>query len=222
MNPKEASAYMGMAIAYQKEQNYAQAMSYYQKATDLAPKNEDYKDAFNEFKESLSSTDLDKISSTSTDKDAEFASLMASGDKYFKNKNNKAALTAYEKALQLKADSKEALLKIGNIQKANKDYVKAGETYKKAISFDDKYTDAWFNLGLVYANTNKLTDAVDCFNKVVSIDTDYTYAYYALGLSYEYEHNNQKAIENYKKYVKLEHDQGLINAVNNKIKQLQK
>ena len=50
----------------------------------------------------------------------------------------------------------------------------------------------------------------------------YTYAYYALGLSYEYEHNNQKAIENYKKYVKLEHDQGLINAVNNKIKQLQK
>ena len=68
----------------------------------------------------------------------------------------------------------------------------------------------------------KLTDAVDCFNKVVSIDTDYTYAYYAVGLSYEYEHNNQKAIENYKKYVKLEHDQGLINAVNNKIKQLQK
>ena len=39
MNPKESSAYMGMAIAYQKEQNYAQAMSYYQKATDLAPKN---------------------------------------------------------------------------------------------------------------------------------------------------------------------------------------
>ena len=38
----------------------------------------------------------------------------------------------------------------------------------------------------------------------------------------EYEHNNHQTIENYKKYVKLEHDQGLINAVNNKIKQLQK
>ena len=223
LSPKEPSAYMGIASTYNKEGNKALAMSYYQKAVELAPDNEDYLADFEEFKKTLSSKDLESMTNSVTgSNDEEYSLLVATADNYFKNKDFKSALQPYLKALAIKPDKKEVMLKIGNIYKDSKDWSKASEYYQKAIGVDDKYTDAWFNEGLVYANTNKLNDAIDCFNRVISIDSDYTYAYYALGLAYEYEHNNTKAIDNYKKYVTLEKDQNLINTINDKIKQLQK
>lgn len=223
INPKEASSYFGMALAYRVDGEKELAMSYFQKAVDLDPKNDEYISAFEEFKNSLTNSDIVNITNnTNVDKDAEYATLVASADALFSNKKYKEALGPYEKALAIRPNNKEILLKIGNIYKNNKDLTKSAEYYKKAIEQDDKYSDGWFNLGLVYANTNRLNDAIDCFNKVISIDNKYTYAYYALGLAYEYEHNNSKAVDNYKKYVQLEKDQGLISAVNSKIKQLEK
>lgn len=223
MNPKEASAYFGMALTSRVNGEKESALSYFQKALDLDPKNEEYISAYNDFKSSLSEGDLDKmVSENSENKELEYATLVAKADSLFSAKKYKQALEPYEKALKLRPDNKEIMLKIGNIYKNNKDLVKASEYYKKGIELDEKYTDAWFNLGLVYANTNKLNDAIDCFNRVVMIDSKYTYAYYALGLAYEYEHNNSKAVENYKKYIQLEKDQSLISAVNSKIKQLEK
>lgn len=223
MNPKEPSAYYGMALAYKAEGNNAEALSYFQKTLDLDPENEDFKLAYDEFKKSLSDADLEKIiSGENVNEGVQYATLVTSAEKLYKNKNYTAALSAYQKVLDIKPDNKEALLKIGNIYKNNKDLTKAAEYYQRALSFDEKYADAWFNLGLVYANTNKLNDAIECFNKVIVIDKNYTYAYYALGLAYEYEHNNAKAVDNYRKYAKLEKDQSLINMVNSKIKQLEK
>ena len=223
INEKEPSAYFGLALTYQKENNKTSAISYFQKAVDLAPKNEEYKKAFEEFKDTLTNSDFESIMKASGgNSETEYATLVASADKYYKNKNYKAALEPYEKALAIKSDNKEILLKVGNIYKNNNDWTKACERYQSAIACDNKYTDAWFNLGLVYANTNRLNDAIECFNKVISLDAEYTYAYYALGLAYEYEHNNTKAIDNYKKYIALEKDQGLKNSIISKIKQLQK
>ena len=223
LNKKEPSGYFGTALTYRQEGNKEMAVSYFQKAVDLDPKNEEYAGAYDEFKNTLTASDLEKMATmTDVPKDVEYATLLAAGDKYYKNRNYKSAMSPYEKALAINPNNKELLLKLGNIYKNEKNLSKSGEYYRKAIALDDKYTDAWFNLGLVYANTNKLNDAIDCFNKVISIDNKYTYAYYALGLAYEYEHNNARAVENYKKYVKLEQDQGLVSNVNNKIKQLQK
>lgn len=223
MNSKEPSAYMGLAQAYDKKGEKGIALLNYQKATEIDPKNEDYKETYEAYKDSLSTEDLQKLAeSKGENKELEYASLLATADKQYKAKNYKAALESYEKVMVLNPNNKEVLLKIGNIYKTNKDLVKSGEYYQKAIDCDEKYTDGWFNLGLVYANTNKLTDAINCFNKVIAIDDKYTYAYYALGLAYEYEHNNAKAVDNYKKYVKLEQDKSLVSTVNAKIKQLEK
>ena len=223
MNPKEPSAYFGKALILRTEGDKEGAMTYFQKTVDLDSKNPEYLGAYEDFKKSLTMEDLEKISSgENTDKDIEYAALIAKADKYFNEKKYKEALVPYEKALEINPNNKEALLKIGNIYKNNKDLTKSSEYYQKAIAIDDKYTDAWFNLGLIYANTNKLNNAVDCFDKVISIDNKYTYAYYALGLAYEYQHDNQRAVLNYKKYVLLERDPNLINTVNTKIKQLQK
>lgn len=223
LNGKEPSGYFGTALAYRQEGNKEMAMSYFQKAVDIDPKNEEYAQAYEDFTNTLSASDLEKMaSSADVSQDVRYATLLTAGDKYYKNRNYKEALSPYEKALDINPSNKELLLKLGNIYKNDKNLQKSGEYYRKAISCDDKYTDAWFNLGLVYANTNKLNDAIDCFNKVIAIDNKYTYAYYALGLAYEYEHNNTRAVENYKKYVKLEQDQGLVSTVNAKIKQLQR
>lgn len=223
LNPKEASGYFGMALAYRVDGEKEAALSYFQKTLDIDPKNEEYVSAYDEFKNSLTDNDLERmVSEQSVNKDVEYASLLAKADNLFGNKKYKEALEPYEKALKIKPDNKDIMLKIGNIYKNEKDLIKASEYYKMAIDCDERYTDAWFNLGLVYANTNKLKDATDCFDRVIAIDNKYTYAYYALGLAYEYEHNNSKAVENYKKYIQLEKDPGLISAVNSKIKQLEK
>ena len=216
---------MGTAIACQKGGDNSAAISYFQKAIELDPKNEEYVSVYDGFKDSMSPIEVEHmiaIAQNDNDKEMECSAYILLGDKLYKDKKYAEALLPYEKAVDIHWKNKEVLLKIGNIHKNNKDWEKASEYYKKAISCDDKYTDAWFNLGLVYANTNKLTDAIECFSKVISLDPSYTYAYYALGLAYEYEHNNKKSIENYQKYVQLEQDKSLVNTINEKIKQLEK
>ena len=60
MNPKEPSAYFGMALTYENDKK-EEALSYFQKAVDLDPANQEYVNVYENFKNTLSTTDLEKM-----------------------------------------------------------------------------------------------------------------------------------------------------------------
>src|SRR5574344_406366 len=215
---KEASAYFGLAQANQNLKNNQKANYYFEKAIELSPDNIEYKNAFQEYKDSLA-IETQKNDKTSTI--TEHQQLINEGDSQYKKKNYRQAISCYSKAIIMQPKDTTTLLKLGNLYRLTSNLDKAIYYYQEAINLNGNYTDAWFNMGLFYATQMKYDKAINCFNRVITIDNNYAFAYYALGLAYEYNHDKTNAVSNYQKYTQFETDPKLIETVNNKIKQLE-
>ena len=237
LNPKEASAYFGYALANDKMGCYEIALDNYRKAVSLAPANLEYNTtlsmfltnhkmeeaktaAVNKVNEEANSP-KEKIQLTSTEMTLAYENLVKDGDEAYKKQQYNDALDYYTKAVVYAPQDKITMLKIANIYKLTGNNTKALSFYDKLISIDKDNTDAYFNKGLVLANQKNYDDAIKCFERVIQLTPDYPYAYYSLGMAYEQKGDTSKALEYYYLYSGIEKDDAMLNAVNKKIKDLE-
>lgn len=244
LNPKEPSAYFGYAQANDKMGCFEQALENYRKAVSLAPANLEYNTALSMFMdnhkmaqakaqaENLKVNDIAVINTpdtdasqhtelTSTEKTMTYENLVKNGDDAYKKQRYNEALDSYTKAVIYAPQDKYTLLKIANIYKLTGNNTKALSFYDKLLTIDKDNSDAYFNKGLVYANQKNYDDAIKCFERVIQLTPDYPYAYYSLGMAYEQKGDTSKALEYYYLYTGIEHDEKMINSVQQKIKALE-
>ena len=235
LSPKEASAYFGYAQANDKMGCHEVALENYRKAVSLAPGNIEYNTTLSMFMsnhqmaaakaaaEQVSDIIENKESaqSSSTNSLSSYDELIKKGDIAYKAQKYTEALDYYTKAVVYKPQDKITILKIANIYKLTGNNTKALSFYDKLLTMDKNNTDAYFNKGLVFANQKNYDDAIKCFERVIQLSPEYPYAYYSLGMSYEQKGDISKAIEYYYLYSGIEQDETMLNAVKQKIKELE-
>ena len=236
LNPREASAHYGYAMANAKMGCSELALSGYEKAAMLAPGNIEYATTLNKYRTELkdsgvvdseikpteeSSSDFSIITPVVTEQENIYETLVKEGDEAYKNQKYNDAIDCYTKAVVFTPSDKITMLKIANIYKLLGNNSKAISFYDKIITIDNNCTDAYFNKGLVYANQKKYDEAAKCFEKTIELAPDNPYAYYSLGLTYELQDVPEKALEYYYLYIGLETDPKMLDIVKKKIKQLE-
>ena len=239
LNPKEASAYFGYALANDKMGCYEPALENYRKAVSLAPSNIEYNTTLSMFMTNhkmaeaklqtnegtgntkKTETGTSKIELTTTEQTIAYENLVKNGDEAYKKQQYTEALDYYTKAVVYAPQDKFTMLKIANIYKLTGNNTKALSFYDKLLSIDKDNSDAYFNKGLVLANQKNYDDAIKCFERVIQLSPDYPYAYYSLGMAYEQKGDTSKAIEYYYLYSGVEQDEKMLSTVKQKIKALE-
>lgn len=237
LNPNEASAYFGYAMANEKMGCTDIALENYRKAVSLAPGNNEYVSKLNAYTDSLQNshkeeaivetpaaqqTELNIITPVVVaEEPMSYEKLVVKGDDSYKNQDYGTAIDYYTKAVVYKPSDKGLMQKIANIYKQTGKYDKAISFYDKIIAIDSENSDAYFNKGLVYAGMKDYDNCINCFEKVIQLSPNYPYAYYSIGMAYEQKGMKDKALEYYYLYSGLETDAGVLSVVEQKIKRLE-
>lgn len=241
LNDKEASAYYGLAMANEKLGIKDAAIQNYRMAAELEPTNNEYisalhrlkdsstipaepnsEEIFNPLKENKKEEPIITNISIPTEDSLSYPDLIKKGDEESSKQNYDKAIDYYTKAVISNPSDKATMMKIASLYKNKGNGQKAISFYDKIISLDKNNSDAYFNKGLLLANLKDYDSCIKCFEKVIELSPEYPYAYYSLGLAYEQKGNKDKALEYYYLYTGLESDENVLNAVNQRIKNLEK
>jgi tetratricopeptide (TPR) repeat protein len=237
LNPKEASAYFGYAMANEKIGCTDIALENYRKAVSLAPGNSEYVSKLNAYTASFQNMQNAEIKPevqadqpelniitpvvTAADEPMSYDKLVSKGDEAYKKQDYGTAVDYYTKAVVYKPSDKVIMQKIANIYKQTGKNEKALSFYDKIIALDSENSDAYFNKGLVYAGMKDYDKCISCFEKVIQLSPDYPYAYYSIGMAYEQKGMKDQALQYYYLYSGLETDPGVLSVLEQKIKRLE-
>ncbi|MBZ9578338.1 tetratricopeptide repeat protein [Patescibacteria group bacterium] len=194
LSPKNVSNWNVRAFIYQNLAGLVKgaedwAITNYQKAADLEPKNP------------YIFTEIGKIYLSKADISAQLE------NEEEMTKNLAQAQENFQKALELKSDYAPAHFQIAMI------YVREGKTREaieklEATKLVTPFNDIGlaFQLGLLYYNDNQSNKALTEFERAVSIDENYSNARYFLGLIHDRQGNQDKAIEQFERIEELNPD----------------
>ena len=106
-----------------------------------------------------------------------FAATAQVGQEYFaeglkdhKDKNYKAAIKDYSKAIKANPQYRDAYYNRASCEAALKDYEAAFADYTKTIEIDPKYAKAYFGRANVYINQDKHQEALPDLDKTIELD----------------------------------------------------
>lgn len=235
LNPNEASAYYGYALANEKMGCIDIAIESYKKAAELAPANEEYAKKLADLQASSKTIEKEVLTAQPVNVNDEISiitpvvtaepmshsELLKKADDAYKKQDYGTAIDYYTKAVINNPADINTMQKIANIYKLTGNNTKAINFYDKIIALDTENGDAYFNKGLVYASQKDYDNCIKCFEKVIQISPDYPYAYYSIGMAYEQKGMKDKALEYYYLYSGLETDAGILSVVEQKIKKLE-
>lgn len=94
---------------------------------------------------------------------------ISAGDKYFKSKDYKNAITSYEKALQVNSKDIDLMINLASAYRAAQDIDKAEEMLLKALSIDSTNVKAQRDLGLLYLSLDELENAEKTLQNLVAL-----------------------------------------------------
>ncbi|HRR24556.1 MAG TPA: tetratricopeptide repeat protein, partial [Bacteroidia bacterium] len=118
--------------------------------------------------------------------------------------NNKLCVDYYTNALNIKANSEEAMYGLALWYQDHQEYNKAIQYYTEIIQINPKNKNAHFNLGYIHHEYLKVYDqAIKHYTDAINADPNYAEAYYNRGLCYEYVGNITAAKEDYTKALQL-------------------
>ena len=136
-----------------------------------------------------------------------------SAETYFARGNTKAALgqhlaaiSDYDKAIQLKPDAVNAYYNRGLAKYYLGQHLAAINDYNKAIQFKPDATDAYHNRGIAKAGLGKYAAAISDFDKAIQLKLDHAMAYYNRGLAKDHLGQYVAAISDYNKAIQLKPD----------------
>jgi len=103
-------------------------------------------------------------------KDAKVDSLYSKGLNALLSRRNDLAAYSFEKALALKPDHAEALLRLGNIHYKDGNYPEAIRLHQKASHADGNNVEALFALALDYEDAKRTEDALQTLEDILEKD----------------------------------------------------
>jgi tetratricopeptide (TPR) repeat protein len=98
-----------------------------------------------------------------------------------KRKDLPAAVAAYQKAIEMKADYGDAIVALAETHQAMGDADKAAEVLGKAAEQFPDDVAILFGTGIFYFNANRPSEAIAAFKKVEQLDSSNTEVHYYLG-----------------------------------------
>ena len=111
---------------------------------------------------------------------------------------------AYIKALELRPDDLQLLIRLGQIKYLQRDFKTALEWFTKAYNLDPNNKVVCRYIGLSYYNLSDISHAIEYFKKSLEIDPNYTLAMRNLGICYIELKDFDNAINVYSKLTTLE------------------
>jgi len=190
------------------QENWAAALTYFQKAT---AKNPQYADAW--FYIGYCYSELGRYQEAIEDcKQAigikpDFAEAHCNlGVAYGNLGRYQDEIESYKQAIRIKPDDAAAHYNLGIAYRELGRYQEAIEAYKQAIRIKSDYAEAHFGLGIAYANLGRYQEAIEASKQTIRIKPDYAEAHNNLGASYANLGRYQDAIESFKQAIRIKPD----------------
>jgi len=208
IEPENFDALRIMGAISGAENNYQQAIDYFNKTIFLNPK---YTESY--FNKGLALFKLNKLEEAIIcyDKAIQlnpnfFQALCGKGIVLNKLNRYHEAIENYNKAIQLKPDYAEAWSNKGLTLDDLKQYEEALNHYDKAIQLEPDYAEAWSNKGITLHNLNRYEEALNHYDKAIQLKPDYAEAWSNKGLTLDDLKQYEEALNHYDKAIQLEPD----------------
>jgi tetratricopeptide (TPR) repeat protein len=113
-------------------------------------------------------------------------------------------IAAYEKTLELDAQSAGALVNLGTIYFNTRQWEEAERYYRAALQADPGYALAHFDLANLYDERGEREKALEHYEAALRIAPHYADAHYNLALLYQGSNQPMKAVHHWTRYLKLD------------------
>jgi tetratricopeptide (TPR) repeat protein len=125
------------------------------------------------------------------------------GNHHYDSNDPGKAISAYQKAIELKDDFFEAHFNLARIYQDQQDFKTSISCYQKALNINPQAYQALYNLGVVQLTAGQLDAAADAFQQALDLKPDFPEAYNNLGVVYQKQEKLNPAIECFQKSVEI-------------------
>ncbi|WP_407398713.1 tetratricopeptide repeat protein [Treponema sp.] len=130
--------------------------------------------------------------------------LIALGDLYVKNGEDKIALDYYKEIVRIQPQNLDALNSLGAIYRRLKLYDESISVLERAVMIDGANVQVFYNLGFTYKLMGNYDDAIQCFNTVVEENPRDVLAFNHIGTIYAAQKRHAEAVASYLKGLKVD------------------
>ena len=164
------------ALTFYSLEQYEAAISAYNRAIEIDPKNiwlwNNRGEAYVKLKE-FDRAISDFKTATELDPDRSYVPWNNLGKLYYEQQNYPQAILSYNQALTIKSDYLPALIGRGNAQKASGLYSEASDSYDRALAINPNYYEAWYGKGSVAEYLQEYEAAREYYQKAVDLKPDW-------------------------------------------------
>ncbi|MCY3414451.1 MAG: tetratricopeptide repeat protein [Candidatus Heimdallarchaeota archaeon] len=199
VDKQHAPSYYEKGDLYLKENKLEKAVEYLQQSVELAETNPESMEIIPEDKVSTFVETAKSSLEKGEQKLTKF--YLDNGNTYFKKRQYKNAIDAYEKMLIFKPNDKFIWNNLGLAYKITGKYAKAMDCYTKAIDLDPDFKNAHNNAGSANAALGKHEEALKSYDEAIRVDPKYHQALNNKGLSLHELGRYDEAVEEYKRSI---------------------
>jgi spermidine synthase len=202
--PHLTQGFLHLALSYEAEERYTQAIEAYGRALSLEP---DHALARNNYEKLAIKTALDlrqptqiRLSGGSVlEVDPHSAATYYHlGLRYLRNDEPKAAVDALKQAVRLRPEHATAYFFLGLAYASQEANPEAEAAYQRAIELAPDNAQAYNYLGLVYQRQRRYREAVQAYRQAIAKAPDYAAAYANLAATYEASGEMEQALSAYR------------------------
>ncbi|HEY9673787.1 MAG TPA: tetratricopeptide repeat protein [Waterburya sp.] len=126
------------------------------------------------------------------------------GNKFRKLQRYEEAISAYERAINIKSDYYEAWYCKAYLLEQLQRYEEAIASYDRALQIQPNAPDAWTNRGIALEKLQRYQEAIASFDTALQIQAEYPYAWYNKACCYAIQGDSLLAIETLQKAINLD------------------
>lgn len=202
--PTLAAGWFNLALNYEAEERYAEALQAYGRVLTLEPH------------QTRARNNYEKLAIRTAIELGQPAQIRLGGDhllevnphsassyyqlglRYLRNDEPEAAVGALRQAVQLRPEYAPAYTFLGLAYASLGDSARAEAAYHRALALNPTDAQTYNHLGLVYHQQQRYGQAIKAYQKAIAHAPDYAIAYANLGVSYEAIGKTQQALSAYR------------------------
>ena len=197
----QAYANFCVGYIYQKQENIADAIVYYQRAIQSKP---DYVEALSNLGNLQWKQGNVNEAIQCYQKSIELQPNIAFGYYslglvYAHQRRFEEALAMYQKAIELGGDSADTYCKMGLVFRQQNKLLEAHQHYQRAIQIQPDHAAAYFGLGFIYNQQAQISEAITAYQQAILLNSEYAAAHNNLGNIFRSQGKLPKAIAAYRR-----------------------